>query len=47
MFQDYINKILIVKLNVFVIIYLDDIFIYIESEGKEYVEVVWWVLKQL
>lgn len=27
-FQSYINKILIGKLNIFVIMYLDDIFIY-------------------
>ena len=27
-FQCYINKILVKKLNVFVIVYLDDIFIY-------------------
>ena len=32
-FQSYINKILVEKLNVFVIIYLDDIFIYIEDKG--------------
>ena len=44
MFQGYINKILVEKLNVFVIVYLDDIFIYIKSENKEHVEAVWWVL---
>ncbi len=41
MFQGYINKILLEKLNVFVIVYLDNILIYIENEGKEHVEVVW------
>ncbi len=45
MFQDYINKILADKLNVFVIVYLDDILIYIESKGKEHVEVIQWVLE--
>ncbi len=39
-FQDYINKILAKKLDVFVIVYLDDIFIYTESDSEEYVQVV-------
>ncbi len=39
-FQGYINKILAEKLDVFIIVYLNDIFIYIESKGKEYVEAV-------
>ena len=38
--QDYINKIIIKKLDIFVIIYLDGIFIYIENERKYYVEAV-------
>ena len=44
MFQGYINKILAEKLDVFVIMYLDDIFIYTENESKEYVQAIWWVL---
>ena len=32
-FQEYINKILAEKLNIFVIIYLDDILIYTENPG--------------
>ena len=32
-FQDYINKILAEKLDIFVIMYLDDIFIYIKCPG--------------
>ena len=32
-FQDYINKILAEKLDIFVIVYLNDIFIYIEDPG--------------
>ena len=32
-FQGYINKILAKKLNIFVIIYLDNIFIYTEDPG--------------
>ena len=46
-FQGYIYKILAEKLDVFVIVYLDDILIYTENEGKEYVEAVQWVLEQL
>ncbi len=37
MFQGYINKILAEKLDVFVIVYLNNILIYTKSEGKEYV----------
>ena len=40
-FQGYINKILAEKFDVFVIVYFDDILIYIESEGKEHVQTVW------
>ena len=32
-FQDYINKLLIEKLNIFVIVYLDDILVYTEDLG--------------
>ncbi len=40
-FQGYINKILAEKLDVFIIVYLNDILIYIKSKGKEYVQAVW------
>ena len=46
-FQGYINKILAEKLDVFVIVYLDDILIYTEDLGQPHVEVVRWVLDQL
>ena len=46
-FQGYINKILVEKLNVFVIVYLDDILIYTENKGKEHVEAIRWMLEQL
>ncbi len=46
-FQGYINKILAEKLNVFVIVYFNDIFIYIENKGKEHIQAVQWVLDQL
>ncbi len=34
-FQSYINKILAEKLDVIVIVYLDDILIYTKSKGEE------------
>ena len=40
-FQAYINKILVEKLDIFVIVYLDDIFIYTEDQGQGHVEVMW------
>lgn len=46
-FQGYINKIWAEKLNIFVIMYLNDIFIYTENKRKEYMETVQWVLDQL
>ncbi len=46
-FQGYINKILAEKLEVLVIVYLDDILIYTESEGEKYVQAIRWVLDQL
>ena len=39
-FQVYINKILAKKLNIFVIIYLDDIHIYINDPGQTFVDAV-------
>ena len=46
-FQRYVNKILAEKLDIFVIIYLDDILIYTEDPGQPHVEAVRWVLDQL
>ena len=46
-FQGYINKILTKKLDIFIIIYFDDIFIYTKNERKEHVKTIQWVLKQL
>ena len=40
-FQDYINKILAEKLDIFIIIYLDDILIYTENSGQGHVDAVW------
>lgn len=46
-FQGYINKILAEKLDIFVIIYLNDILISTENSGQGYVKAIWWVLEQL
>ena len=46
-FQGYINKILIEKLDIFVIIYLDNILFYTKDPGKAHVEAVLWVLEVL
>ena len=46
-FQGYVNKILAEKLDIFVVVYLDDILIYIEDPGQPHVEAVCWVLDQL
>lgn len=46
-FQAYVNKILAKKLDVFVIVYLDDILIDIEDPGQLHVESICWVLDQL
>ena len=40
-FQGYINKILAEKLDIFVIVYLDDIFIYTENSGQAHIDAVW------
>ena len=42
-FQGYINKFLVKKLNIFIIIYLDDILIYIKDPSQGYVEAMRWV----
>ena len=39
-FQGYVNKILMKKLDVFVIVYLDDILIYTKDAGQGQVEAV-------
>ena len=46
-FQGYINKILTGKLNIFVIIYLNDILIYTKDPGQAHVDAVWSVLEKL
>lgn len=46
-FQGLINRILAEKLDVFCIVYLDDILIYTEEAGVAHTEAVKWVLEQL
>ena len=46
-FQRYVNKILAEKLDIFIIVYLDDILIYTKNPGQPHVEAVCWVLNQL
>ena len=40
-FQGYVNKILAKKLNVILIVYLDNISIYTEDLGQAHVETIW------
>ena len=46
-FQGYVNKILAEKLDIFVIVYLNDILIYTKDAGQGHVEAVRWVLGEL
>ena len=46
-FQGYINKIIAEKLDIFVIVYLDDILIYTKDDGDGHVIAVQWILEQL
>ena len=46
-FQVFINKILAEKLDIFVIVYLDDIFIYTDDDRDGHIATVRWVLGQL
>ena len=45
-FQGYINKILAKKLDVFVIVYLNDILIYTKDAGQAHINAVQWVLNK-
>ncbi len=47
-FKGYINKIFMAeKLDIFVIVYLNDILIYTSSKRKKHVEAILWMLEQL
>ena len=39
-FQGYVNKILVEKLDIFVVIYLDDILIYTKDSRQPYIKAV-------
>ena len=39
-FQEYVNKILAKKLDIFIVIYLDNILIYTKDLGQSHVKVV-------
>ena len=43
-FQEYIIKILAKKLDIFVIVYLDDILSYTKDPGQLHIEAICWVL---
>ena len=43
-FQGYVNKILSEKLDIFVIVYMDNILIYTKNLGQPHIEDVYWVL---
>ena len=44
--QGYIHKILAKKLNVFIIVYLDNILIYTKNKREGYVQAIYWVFNQ-
>lgn len=46
-FYKYINKILAKKFIIFIIVYLDNLFIYTKDPGQLHVDVIYWVLEQL
>ena len=46
-FKGYVNKILGEKLDIFVIVYLDDILIYTKDPDQPHFEAVRWILDQL
>ena len=46
-FQDYINMILVKKLDIVIIVYLNDILIYTKDHSQCHVEAVRWILETL
>lgn len=40
-FQDYINQIFAEKLDIFIMIYLDNILVYTKDLGQSYISVIW------
>lgn len=46
-FQRYINKIIIKKQNIFVIIYINNILFYIKNLGQPNMDKIYWVFEKL
>ena len=46
-FKEFINKIFTKKLDIVIIIYLDNILIYTDNDKNGHIAAIWWVLKQL
>ncbi len=46
-FQGYINKILAEKLDIFVIVYLEDILVYTKDVDQPHIDADCWFLEQL
>lgn len=46
-FQDYVNKILAKKLNIFIIVNLDIILIYTKDVGQNHVNAMQWIFENL
>ena len=46
-FQKFINKIFTEKLDIFIIVYLNNIFIFINDDANGHIAVIQWVLGQL
>lgn len=46
-FQVFINKILAKKLDIFIIIYPNNVFIYTKNQSQSHLNAVYWVLEQL
>ena len=44
--QGYINKILAKKLNIFRIVYRDNVLSYTQGESQANINIIWWVLKK-
>lgn len=45
-FQRYLNKIFAKKLDIFLIVYLDNILIYMKNPGQSHIEAVRYILDQ-
>ena len=44
-FQSYTYKIIAKKLDIFIIIYLDNILIYIKNSGQSHLNILQWIFK--